>query len=121
MASGGLRAPAAHSVGRRLNERDIGRLRHLQKTIGFPVGNAVALAGTGFQTDPIDHRDVAALVANASGDLKLERRLRHALSSDAHDLGDEFVGYVQFIRRLAIHEHEQPPTQLLIDGVVPIA
>jgi hypothetical protein len=64
---------------------------------------------------------VAALVANASGDLKLERRLRHALSSDAHDLGDEFVGYVQFIRRLAIHEHEQPPTQLLIDGVVPIA
>jgi hypothetical protein len=72
-----------------------------------------------FQVRAVDNGDPAALVSNQPGVLQLPGSLGDVFAAHPEHVGDQFLGHGNFIRCRTIQAQQQPPTQLLVDRMVP--
>ena len=70
-----------------------------EQAIEFRFDHLVALANPRFQSQSIQHRDVATSIINQSRFLQFFCGLCNAFAAHAQIVGDQFLGHGQLVRR----------------------
>lgn len=74
------------------------RSRIGEQTFEFLLDDLVAFAGPFFQSGPVEHSDVTAVVTDKPRALQLPGGFRDALATHTERTGDRFLRHSQFIR-----------------------
>src|ERR1700676_4042779 len=121
--SGRYRTQALSAADHGAKGKRFGELRNDvgQETIELRLYYLVALTGPRLQTRAIEHADPASLVTDQPGVLQLPGGFGDAFAAHAQHVGDQFLGHGEFVRLQAIETEQQPPAQLLVDRMMPIA
>ena len=74
-----------------------------------------------FQALGVQHGNVPAQITDQTGGLQLESRFCHALAAHAEHVGDQFMRHHELVALQAVEAHQQPATELPVQGVEPVA
>ena len=85
------------------------------------MNHPVAFAGPQFQRFLIEHGDASACVVDDPFMHQFLGGHGHTFASDTQQAGDDFMGHHNGVVIDAVERHEQHATQLLVQGVVPMA
>src|ERR1700676_2047953 len=121
--SGRYRTQALSAANHGAKGKRFGELRDDvgQETIELRLDHLVALTGPRLQARAIEHRDLASPVTDQPGVLQLPGGFGDAFTTHAEHVGDQFLGHGEFVRLQTIETQQQPPAQLLVDRMMPIA
>ena len=97
------------------------RLGKTEQAQALVPDHGVALASGALQRRPIADPDATAAVFDDPLQLQLARGVGNALASHAEHVGDHFLGDAHVFAGQAVEGHQQPPPDLLVDGVVTVA
>src|SRR6202790_3165297 len=121
--SGRYRTQALSAADHGAKGKRFGELRDDvgQETIELRLDHLVALARPRLQTRAIEHGDPASLVTDQPSALQLPGGFGDAFTAHAQHIGDQFLGHGELVRLQTIQTQQQPPAQLLVDRMMPIA
>jgi hypothetical protein len=85
------------------------------------VDGVIALACISFQRRTIEHHDYTAALRDPSLRSQLLRGKRHTFAANTDHVGDQLLSHAQDIVIDSIEAKQQPPANLLLERVMPVA
>src|ERR1700683_474483 len=110
---------SAEGMPGKLASKLVSRMQR-QQAIGFLLYHGVAFAGEPFDPRPVEYVNPSPPVVDHATLLQLAGSLRHAFAPDSEHVSDQLLGHRHFTARQSVQRQQQPATQLLLDGVMPV-
>ena len=92
-----------------------------EQTVIFVINDFVTLAGSFFQSLPVNYRDSSAHIFNQFFLRQLLGSQGDAFAAHTEHIGNKVVRHYQLVRVKAIVAEQQPTAKLLFDGMETIA
>ena len=92
-----------------------------EQTVIFVINDFVTLAGSFFQSLPVNYRDSSAHIFNQFSLCQFLGSQCNAFAAHAEHIGNKVVRHHQFVRVQAVVAEQQPTAKLLFDGMETVA